>query len=319
MESLAKMAFVSCCCVLFGGCGGGGSSVATDTQSALLEITTQNKSYAAVAGIMAPVIAASVSGEVDELPVAQSRRVAAAAKRSQARLLASKTSDVGLSETYACGISGDMTYTLSVDETVETYVFSQCKEQEDDGDYTLDYTIDGWERYTNRTVDGYDQAYLYEESTTYDTSDSDGNQYTENYQNSMTFATNGDGNYLITGADYTYHDKGSWYGITYDYTLAGQGVHITIDLTAGLSMTGRIGAWGTYYTGEATMGGMLDIATNEPVFFANDDDYGTYAPNGGKLRVNGKNGSYVDVELVSNGLWMALNGGAAEFIPAPQE
>lgn len=317
MKSLAKIVFGVCCCTLFTGCGGGSSTSANNnSQSALLEITGQNKTYAATAGLMAPVVAAYVSGDIVELPVVQNR---GEAKRVQAQLRSSEKTDTETSETYDCGVRGSFTYTYSYTEDIETYVYNDCMEHEawEDG-YEDDYTINGWERYTYQDVAGYEDAYVYEDSTTYETTDNDGNHYVETYQSRMTCATNGNGDYLIKDADYTSQDKGTWYGLTYDYTLAGQKVSVTVDPVNGLTMAGRIGAWGTYYTGEMTMNGMLDMITSEPVFFAENNEYGAYAPNSGKIRMTGNNSSHIDVNMISSGFWMALNDEAAEFVAAPQ-
>ncbi|WP_028454073.1 hypothetical protein [Chitinilyticum litopenaei] len=271
--------------------------------SPLLKLGAENRFAAPAVAVYAPISALYVSGDLVKLPSKAAAPAARALLRSkqamQKRAAASAEPAVEV-EVEKCAVSGEIVIEYRGD--VATVWFKACREtQAIEGGGTAQTEQTGWARYSWIDAVGYDEAYVLEEQTTFAVDAGPMFSYVEKVQTRARLFQKGE-RLKIEDMDFTREDRGSWAGVAYDYIEAAQRLRFEIDPLGGAILQGRVGGWGTHFTGGPMLNGMLDVATAQPLFFDADD-----FPVAGEMLLKGAVGTSARVALTPSGYRLRLN------------
>lgn len=250
------------------GCGGGASSAP--------QISTKDYSLAEQTAVQTPYMALDIAINVDELPMAKSKRAQAVAYALVQKHQQLKSGGLATKETVtetACDAGGSYHYReLDGQDIIE---FSDCRF--DDGEelmpgVRLITSLSGTVRYTFVEDASMDLAYRTEENTVTRYLTTEGAETNrETIASAFWFGSNAQG----------YHFKDMNYQVRYqgdnrDYVLAGEGFKATIDLKTGMQLNGTVRA-------EGTMGDLklpltrFQFTTESPLLFASTDGFSDVA------------------------------------------
>lgn len=254
--------------VTIGGCGGGGAATP--------QISTKDYSLAEQTAVQTPYMALGIAINVDELPMAKSKRAQATAYALVQKHQQLKSGGITTKETVTetvCDAGGSYRYReLDGKDIIE---FSDCRF--DDGEelmpgVRLITSLSGTVRYTFLNDSTMEQAYQTEEDTVTRYLTADGTETNrETITSNFWFGKNAQG----------YHFKDMNYQVRYqgdnrDYVLAGEGFKATIDLKSGMQLSGSVRA-------EGTMGDLklpltrFQYATQSPLLFSSTDEFSDVA------------------------------------------
>ncbi|BEU95836.1 hypothetical protein ACDW_15410 [Acidovorax sp. DW039] len=254
--------------ITIGGCGGGGTSAP--------QISAKDYSLAEQTAVQTPYMALGIAINVDELPMAKSKRVYAAAyalvqKHQQLKSGGTATKDT-VTET-ACDAGGSYRYReLDGQDIIE---FSDCRF--DDGEELMPgirllTSLGGTVRYTFLTDATMDIAYRTEEETVTRYLTVDGLETNrETITSAFWFGSNAQG-YHFKDMNYQVHYQGN----NRDYVLAGEGFKATIDLKNGMQLAGTVRAEGTMGSRQLPLT-RFQYVTESPLLFTSTDEFSDVA------------------------------------------
>lgn len=288
--------------LLLSACGGGDTGTESESTSSLLTLDEESQYAAQAVSVMTPMLVLSASGDFVKLP--QSEAVSSAkARQAKAMVKAAKQAKTAsakvVREVEACGAGGEVV--IETEGSVVTAWFKACRETETVDGVAFNTEQDGWARYTILPSTEFEEAYAIEEDSVFKIKGGD-TDYAEHLQARMRYFQEGQ-RLRLEDVDYTLTDKGSYLGQSYDYTTAARKLTFTSDPQAGVTFSGRVGGWGTFYNGEPMMNGQLEVASVVPMFFDQDD-----FPNRGSVRVKGGHSTTALVQIHSEGYRLELNG-----------
>jgi hypothetical protein len=278
--------------VTLGGCGGG--------DAASPQISTKDYSLAEQTAVQTPYMALGIAINVDELPMAKSKRAQAVAYALVQKHQQLTSSGIITKETVTdtvCDAGGSYRYReLDGKDIIE---FSDCRF--DDGEelmpgVRLITSLSGTVRYTFLDDPAMDLAYKTEEDTVTRYLTADGTETNrETITSAFWFGSNAQG----------YHFKDMNYQVRYqgdrrDYVLAGEGFKATIDLKTGMQLNGTVRA-------EGTMGDLklpltrFQFTTESPLLFASADEYSDVAA--GRVLIAANDGSALRLTYTQTGAY----------------
>jgi hypothetical protein len=257
--------------------------------------------------LYAPLSALYVSGDLVKLPTLPARPAARALaqsktelhRQSRAALAASAVPEVEV-EVERCAVSGEIVTEYHGD--VATVWFKACRESQPiAGGGVAQTEQTGWARYTWFDDANYDEAYVLEEQTTFTVQAGPRFNYVEKVQVRGRLFQKGK-QLKVEDMDFTREDRGVWAGVTYDYIEAAQRIRFELDPVIGAVLHGRVGGWGTHFTGTPMINGMLDASTVQPLFFDAND-----APVAGEMLIKGAANTSARVNLSPSSFRLRLN------------